>query len=84
MAPGVTLLPEEVRSENAQAVRLIYRAIADRRLDLSGLRVLTEAGVGLGRLTAVLAAVAGAEVFAVCRDTVEGTRRDAESQTAEP
>jgi len=83
MAPSVALLPEEVRSENAQAVRLINRVIADRRLDLSGLRVLTEAGVGLGRLTAVLAAVAGAEVFAVSRDTVEGTRRDAESQTAE-
>ena len=46
--------------------RLAKRAIATRRLDLGGLRVLTEAAVGYQRLTPVIAALAGADaVFAV-------------------
>jgi hypothetical protein len=63
-------------------LRLAERSIAAHRLDLSGLRVLTEAAVGYRRLTPVLAALAGAaEVYAVGRDSVSASRRDAEAQT---
>jgi hypothetical protein len=65
-----------------RALRLAQREIAARRLDLSGLRVLTEAAVGYQRLTPVVAALAGADqVFAVGRDSVSASRRDAEAQT---
>ncbi len=62
-------------------LRLISRAIARHHLDLSGLRVLTEAGVGVRCATPVIAALAGAEVFAVTRDTADAARRDAEQET---
>jgi hypothetical protein len=71
------------RFPGRQVVRLMKRAVAAHRLDLGGLRVLTEAGVGYRRVTAVLAALAGAdEVYAVARDTPQTSRRDAEAQTA--
>jgi len=70
------------RFPTAQVLRLTRQAIAARRLDLSGLRVLTEAGVGYHRAAAVLAALAGAaEVYAVSRDSARTARRDAEAQT---
>ena len=54
-------------------MRLIRRAIERTRLDLKGLRVLTEASVGYRRVTPVIAALAGAdEVYAVGRDSVAG------------
>lgn len=66
-----------------RVLRLAERAIAARRLDLSGLRVLTEAATGYQRLTPVIAALAGAdEVYAVGRDSAGASRRDAEAQTA--
>lgn len=66
-----------------RVLRLAERSIAARRLDLSGLRVLTEAAVGYRRLTPVIAALAGAaEVYAVGRDSVSASRRDAEAQTS--
>lgn len=65
-----------------RTLRLAERAITARRLDLSGLRVLTEAAVGYRRLTPVIAALAGAaEVYAVGRDSAGASRRDAEAQT---
>jgi len=65
-----------------RVLRLAEREIADRHLDLGGLRVLTEAAVGYRRLTSVLAALAGAaEVYAVGRDSAGASRRDAEAQT---
>ena len=65
-----------------RTLRLVERAIAGRRLDLSGLRVLTEAAVGYRRLTPIIAALAGAdEVYAVGRDSADASRRDAEAQT---
>ncbi len=65
-----------------RTLRLVERAVAAHRLDLSGLRVLTEAAVGYQRLTPVIAALAGADaVFAVGRDSVSASRRDAEEQT---
>ena len=71
------------RFPGLQIVRLVRRAIASTRLDLKGLRVLTEASVGYRRITPVLAALAGAdEVYAVGRDTVAASRKEAEEQTA--
>ena len=65
-----------------RAVRLIARAVARQHLDLGGLTVLTEAAVGYRRLTAAIAALAGArEVYAVGRDSPHASRRDAEAQT---
>ncbi len=73
----------DARFPTARVLRLAERAIAASRLDLSGLRVLTEAAVGYARMTPVLAALAGAEdVFAVGRDSLTASRRDAEAQTA--
>jgi hypothetical protein len=66
-----------------QVLRLVRRAIARHRLDLAGLTVLTEAGVGYRRVTPVIAGLAGASaVYAVARDSAEAARRDAEAQTA--
>ncbi len=63
-------------------LRLIRRSIERHRLDLAGLRVLTEAGVGYRRVTAAIAALAGAaEVYAVARDSVQASRKEAEQQT---
>ena len=60
----------DARFPGLQTVRLIRRAIESTRLDLKGLRVLTEASVGYRRITPVLAALAGAdEVYAVGRDS---------------
>jgi hypothetical protein len=63
-------------------LRLVRRSIERHRLDLHGLRVLTEAGVGYRRVTPVIAALAGAaEVYAVARDSVQTSRKEAEQQT---
>jgi len=71
------------RFPGRQVLRLIRRAIERHRLDLTGLRVLTEASVGYRRVTPVIAALAGAEaVYAVGRDSVRSARKDAEAQTA--
>lgn len=73
----------DARFPGPEAVRLMRAEIQRTRLDLKGLRVLTEAAVGFRRVTPVLAALAGAdEVFAVGRDSVHSARRDAEEQTA--
>lgn len=72
----------DTRFPGPQSIRLMRRAIERARLDLTGLRVLTEAAVGYRRLTPVLAALAGAdEVFAVARDTAVTSRKEAEEQT---
>ncbi len=72
----------DTRFPGLQVVRLIRRAIASTRLDLTGLRVLTEASVGYRRITPVLAALAGAdEVYAVGRDSAQASRKEAEAQT---
>jgi len=63
-------------------LRLIRRSIEWHRVDLHGLRVLTEAGVGYRRVTPAIAALAGAaEVYAVARDSVQSSRKEAEQQT---
>lgn len=63
-------------------LRLIRRSIERHRLDLAGLRVLTEAGVGYRRVAPAIAALAGAvEVYAVARDSVQSSRKEAEQQT---
>ncbi len=66
-----------------QVLRLVAAAIDRLRLDLTGLNVLTEAGVGYRRIAPSLAALAGAEaVYAVVRDSAHMSRKDAEAQTA--
>ncbi len=73
----------DARFPGLQTVRLMRRAIESTRLDLKGLRVLTEASVGYRRITPVLAALAGAdEVYAVGRDSAAASRKEAEEQTA--
>lgn len=73
----------DLRFPGLQALRLIRREIERTRLDLTGLRVLTEAAVGYRRLTPAIAALAGADqVYAVGRDSAVASRRDAEEQTA--
>ncbi len=73
--------PDE-RFPAPQVLRLCRQAIAARRLDLGGLRVLTEAGVGYRRIAPVVAALAGAaDVYAVSRDSAQAARKDAEAQT---
>lgn len=73
----------DARFPGLEVVRLIRRAVDETRLDLTGLRVLTEASVGYRRITPVIAALAGAdEVYAVGRDSVAASRKDAEEQTA--
>ena len=73
----------DARFPGLQVVRLIKRAIESTRLDLTGLRVLTEASVGYRRVTPVMAALAGAdEVYAVGRDSVAASRKEAEEQTS--
>ncbi|MFA4966589.1 MAG: hypothetical protein WC709_13290 [Thermoleophilia bacterium] len=70
------------RFPGRQALRLVRRAIERHRLDLTGLCVLTEAGGGHRRVTAVIAALAGADaVYAVGRDGPGADRRQAEEQT---
>ena len=68
----------DARFPGLQTVRLIRRAIESVRLDLKGLRVLTEASVGYRRITPVIAALAGADdVYAVGRDSVAASRKEA-------
>jgi hypothetical protein len=72
----------DIRFPGLQVVRLIRREIERTRLDLKGLRVLTEASVGYRRVAPVVAALAGAdEVYAVGRDSVTASRKETEEQT---
>lgn len=57
-----------------RARRLIIEAVAD--LDMSGLTVLTEAASGNFLVTPVLAAAAGAQVYAVAKDSEYGSALD--------
>jgi hypothetical protein len=64
-----------------RVLRLCHRAVREFDLDLSGLRVLTEAATGPYAVTPILAALAGAEqVIAVTRDSVWGTALTAIAQ----
>jgi hypothetical protein len=83
MAPDLDRYACDARFPGLQVVRLIKREIERTRLDLKGLRVLTEASVGYRRVAPVIAALAGAdEVYAVGRDSVAASRKEAEEQTA--
>jgi hypothetical protein len=83
MSPDLDRNACDARFPGLQLVRLVRREIERARLDLRGLRVLTEASVGYRRITPVLAALAGAdEVYAVGRDSVAASRKEAEEQTA--
>lgn len=61
----------------------ILNAISKFDLDLVGCRVLTEAATGNYVVTAVIAAVAGAEVVGFTRDSSYGSVEDVKDQTTE-
>ncbi|HTX70809.1 MAG TPA: hypothetical protein VMH50_16910 [Thermoleophilia bacterium] len=83
MAPDPDRYACDARFPGLQVVRLIRHEIERSRLDLKGLRVLTEASVGYRRAAPVVAALAGAdEVYAVGRDSVAASRKEAGEQTA--
>lgn len=64
--------------------RLVREAVARTALDLSGLRVVTEAATGAYAVTPVLAALAGAaDVLAITRASRYGSVEDVRSQTFE-
>jgi hypothetical protein len=82
MAPDLDAYACDARFPGLEVVRLIRREIERTRLDLKGLRVLTESSVGYRRVAPVIAALAGAdEVYAVGRDSVAASRKEAEDQT---
>ena len=64
-------------------VRLIGEAVERCDLDLRGLTVLTEAATGAYVVTSVLAALAGADVFALTRSTRFGTFEKVRDSTLE-
>lgn len=64
-------------------VRLMSAAIDRCRIDLRGLTVLTEAATGAYAVTPVLAAMAGADVYALGEGTAYGSAREIEHATLE-
>ena len=69
---------------NAQRlVRLMSAAIARCQLDLGGRVVLTEAATGAYVVTPVLAALAGADVYALASATDFGSAAELRKSTAE-
>lgn len=64
-------------------IQKIHEAINRLNLDLSGKTVLTEAATGAYVVTPLIAAMAGARVFAYTRDTRYGTVEDVRRQTLE-
>jgi hypothetical protein len=64
-------------------IRLTRTAIDRCRLDLSGLTVLTEAATGAYVVTPVLAAMAGADVYALAASTPYGSSEQIENLTVE-
>lgn len=65
----------------ARIARLCRHAVSEMALDLTGMRVLTEAATGPFAATAAIAAFAGAEVVAVARDSRWGSAEEAFSAT---
>jgi hypothetical protein len=64
-----------------QVKNKIKEAVERLKLDLSGKIVLTEAATGAYIVTPVIAALAGAEVFAFTRDTKYGSVHEVRAQT---
>jgi hypothetical protein len=64
-------------------IRLMTEAIGRCRLDLAGRTVLTEAASGAYVITPVLAALAGAQVYAVAATTAYATDQELRTATAE-
>lgn len=63
--------------------RLVEESISRTKLDLSGCRVLTEAASGPYVVTPIIAALAGAEVTALTRDSRYGSAEDVARGTIE-
>jgi hypothetical protein len=64
-------------------VRLVSEAINRCRLDLSGLTVLTEAASGAYAVTPILAAMAGADVYALAAGTAYASSEEIRELTVE-
>jgi hypothetical protein len=62
---------------------LIHEAIHRCRLDLSGLTVLTEAASGAYVVTPILAAAAGADVYALAASTTYGSSEELQELTSD-
>ena len=69
--------------DTRRLVRLTTDALHRSRLDLSGLTVLTEAATGAYAVTPVLAALAGASVYALAAGTPYGSGDEIERETSE-
>ena len=72
----------QIGLNKARLERLCHRAVRVMDIDLAGMRVLTEAATGPFAATAVIAALAGADVVAVARDSHWGKAKTAIDATA--
>lgn len=68
-------------TDTTPLARKVTRAVDDLALDLRGRTVLTEAATGPYVVTVLLAAAAGAKVYAYGKDTHYGSAADAERET---
>ena len=82
-ASSLTLRPELPGLDGRRLVRLMTAAIQRCGLDLAGRVVLTEAATGAYAVTPVLAALAGARVYALAAATPYATARELAAGTAE-
>ena len=69
--------------DSRRLIRLMSEAIDRCQLDLSGLTVLTEAATGAYVVTPVIAAMAGADVYALAAGTAYASSGEIEKLTAE-
>ena len=86
MAPvGDTCMMADTRPglDSRRLIRLVSEAIDRCHLDLSGLTVLTEAATGAYVVTPVIAAMAGADVYALAAGTAYASSAEIEKLTAE-
>lgn len=64
-----------------RAKEIIQQLVRESELDLNGMTVLTEAATNIFVVTPVIAAMAGAKVLAVARDSRYGTAAEARNET---
>lgn len=68
--------------DSSRLLRLLREAIERLELDLTGARVLTEAGSRQYAVTPIIAALAGAEVYALTRDSAYASVSEVQRQVA--
>jgi hypothetical protein len=72
MRPNLAAAIIPTGAERTRTERAIRAAVSTMKLDLSGVRVLTEAASGSFAVTSIAAALAGADTIAVTRDSAYG------------